>query len=591
MDIGAQLQRGLALHQKGQLLEAGQIYRDILAHDPDQVDALNLMGVVMQAAGDLDTAEALLARACELAPDYFAPFANLGNVLQAAGRANEAIDVFQKALALNEASVETFNNLASAYNDIADHASALDASERALKLLGQFPEALVNKGNALLGLGRAEDAVTAYTDALKLAPGHGNALFNLGNAYVDLEQFEAAVDPYRQSVSQDPGNAEKHFNLANALMKAGQFEKCLEPFETALGLKPGYVDALCNHASALQSLGRSSEALDRLQKALAFQPDSPDLHWNLSLTALQSGDYRLGWSEYEWRWKTKTFADFQRDFDKPAWAGEALDGKTILVHTEQGFGDNIQFCRFIPLLAGAGAKVVMECRPELNRLMATLDGVSARIDLGEALPEYDCHVPLMSLPKLFDTTIETIPSQMPYLKVPDGVAADPTLAQSTGFKVGLAWAGSPTREDNHRRSVIFGDLAPLFGIAGVDLFSLQVGSAREQIAGFDAPPNVTDLTGGFSDFADTAAAIAELDLVISVDTAVLHLTGALGKPGWGLMSQPTGFLWMDERTDSPWYPTLKLFRQPAPGDWPAVMQQVRGALQQLVADNGTVGGV
>jgi tetratricopeptide (TPR) repeat protein len=586
MNAANALQRALALHQQGKLLEAGEIYRDILAKDPDQVDALSLMGVVMQAAGDLETAEALLSRATELAPDYFAPFANLGNVLQAAGRVDAAIDAFRHALELNPKSVETANNLASAMNEVGRFDAALKASERALSLLPRFPEALVNKGNALLGLGQAEEAVAAYRKALKLAPGHGNALFNLGNALVDLERFEDAIEPYSKAVAQDQGNAEKHFNLANALMKADRLDQCLAPFETALALKPGYVDALCNFASALQALGRSADAVKLMQKALAFQPESPDLHWNLALAALQNGDYATGWSEYEWRWQTPTFADFRREFAKPEWDGSALDGRTILVHTEQGFGDNLQFCRFVPMAAAAGGKVVLECRPQLQRLFETLDGVETCIALGDAPPPFEVHAPLMSLPRIFGTTLETIPATIPYLAVPDGVAADPRIAAADGIKIGLAWAGSPTRVDNHKRSVAFRDLVPLIGIDGISLFSLQVGDASEQLAGLNEPPAVTDLSLVFKDFADTAAAVAALDLVISVDTSVLHLAGALGKPAWGLMSQPTGFLWMDARTDSPWYPSIRLYRQPTPGDWSTVVAEVVADLTDVVAAGG-----
>ncbi len=586
MNIAAELQRGLKLHQQGHLLEAGEIYRDILAKDPDQVDALSLMGVVMQAAGDLEIAEELLSRATELAPDYFAPFANLGNVLQAAGRVDEAIGAFRRALELNESSVETANNLASALNVTGQFDAALKASERALRMLPKFPEALVNKGNALLGLGQAVAAVESYEKALEIAPGHGNALYNLGNALVDLERFADAVDPYRQALALDPGNAEKHFNLANALMKADLLDQCLEPFETALALKPGYVDALCNYASALQALGRSGDAVALMQKALAFQPDSPDLHWNLALAALQNGDYATGWSEYEWRWKTPTFADFRREFGKPEWDGAPLQGRTILIHTEQGFGDNLQFCRFVPMVAAAGGKVVLECRPQLTRLFGSLEGVETCVSLGDELPAFDVHAPLMSLPRVFATTLETVPDTVPYLVVPDGISTDARIAAAAGLKVGLAWAGSPTRVDNHKRSVGFRELAPLLGVDGVSLFSLQVGDASEQLAGFNEPPAVTDLSLAFKDFADTAAAVAELDLIISVDTSVLHLAGALGKPCWGLMSQPTGFLWMDERADSPWYPSLRLFRQPKPGDWATVIEAVVAQLRRVVSEGG-----
>jgi len=577
MDHNAELQRALSLHQQGKLLEAGEIYRQILAEDPNHVDALNLMGVVMQAAGDLEMAETLITTATELAPDYFAPFANLGNVFQAAGRVDAAIEAFEKALALNPQSVESANNLASALNEKQDFEGALAASEKALALIAGFPEALVNKGNALLGLGRAEAAVEAFEAALDLAPGHSNANYNLGNAYMDLEAFEAAVEPYRAALAADPKNPEKHFNLANALMKADRLEECLAAFEHALALRPDYVDALCNHASALQSLGRTGDAVARLQKALAFQPDSADLHWNLSLAALQHGDYATGWREYEWRWQMPTFADFKRDFTQPQWDGAEIDG-TLFVHTEQGFGDNLEFCRYVTLAAARAGRVVLECRPELRRLFAGIEGVADTTALGDPTPDCDAQIPLMSLPHAFGTTLETVPADVPYLTVPEGVEADPRVLDAAGLKVGLAWAGSPTRVDNHKRSIALEQLSPLFDVAGVTFFNLQMGPGKEELDAFARRDALVDITDIVTDFADTAANVEVLDLVISVDTSVLHLAGALGKPVWGLMSQPTGFLWMNERSDSPWYPSARLFRQPEPGDWPAVVAAVADAL-------------
>jgi tetratricopeptide (TPR) repeat protein len=582
MNIAAELKRAIAFHQRGELLKAGEIYREILAVDPNQVDALNLMGVVMQAAGDLEMAEHLIKTASELAPDYFAPFVNLGNVLQAAGRLDEAIEAFRRAMKLDPKSVETLNNLASALNAVGNSAEALDAAERALKMLPAFPEALINKGNALLGLGRAEDAVESYRKALKLAPEHGNALYNLANAYMDLDAFAEAVEPYRKSVAQDPGNAEKQFNLANALMKCDRYAESFGHFERALALKPGYVDAHCNLASALQSVGRTGDAIAHLHKALAFQPDSPDLHWNLSLAALQDGNMELGWSEYEWRWKTPTFADFKRDLGKPEWRGEPLDGQTVLIHAEQGFGDALQFCRYASLVAAAGGRVVLECRPQLRRLFSTLAGVDELVDLGEAPPPFDLHIPLMSLPAIFTKSLGIIPADVPYLSAADTFVAMVPIAEASGFKVGLAWAGSPTRVDNHKRSVAFEQLEPLLSCEGATFFSLQVGPGREQLGESDRAADVVDLADGLKDFADTAAAVAALDLVISVDTSVLHLAGALGKPAFGLMSQPTGFLWMNERSDSPWYPTIRLFRQATPGDWQSVVSAAGEALAERV---------
>ncbi|MBT7250211.1 MAG: tetratricopeptide repeat protein [Rhodospirillaceae bacterium] len=583
MSIQEKLSTALAFHQQGQLLEAGELYREILAEDPDQVDALNLMGVVMQAAGDLEVALDLLGRATELAPDYFAPFANLGNVLQASGRLLDAVEAFETALKLNGDSPETANNLSSVQNELGNPIAGLEASERALSLIPQFPEAIINKGNALLALARPVEAVNAYREALTLAPDNARAHFNLGNAYLDLEAYAEAVEPYLKSVTLDDRNAKAWFNYANCLVELDRIDDAVGCFQRALSIEPDYVDALCNLASALQSLGRTGDAIDLLRKALISQPDSPDLHWNLSLTLLQHGDYSQGWREYDWRWKMPTFEDYRRDFDRPKWDGGPLDGRRILIQAEQGFGDCIEFCRYIPMVAAMGGEVVLECRPELNRLLGTLDGVAKRIDLGAPLPEYDVHTPLMSLPRIFNTDLQTVPSDIPYLDVPKDAILDHAVLSATGLKVGLVWAGSPTRRDNHKRSCGLQALTDLMSIERVDYFSFQVGPEASELQNDPLFAGVADIAAGFSDFADTAAAVADMDLIISVDTSVLHLAGALGKPVWGMLSTPTGFLWMNDRLDSPWYPTLRLFRQPQPGDWDSVVAEVCSALEERLA--------
>ncbi len=561
------------------------MYRDVLLEEPDNADALNLLGVVMQAAGDLEMAIELLTRATELTPDFFGSFANLGNALQASGRLDDAVDAFDTAIALNPDSMETANNLASVYNELKRFDEARTAAETALRLYPNFPEALVNKGNALAGLGNLIDAIGAYMSALSLNPSHAGALFNLGNAYADQEQYEAAIAPYERAIAVDVGDADKHFNLAIALLRIDRFAAAVEAFETALALRPEHVDALCNIASALQSLGRTDEAIERLRRAIAHQPDSPDLHWNLALASLQHGDYEAGWREYEWRWQTPTFLAYRRDFQAPEWGGEDFQGRTLLIHTEQGFGDGIQFCRLASQAAKAGGRVVLECRPQLTRLLGSLDGVVELFDLGAPLPTFDVQIPLMNLPRVLGLTLQTVPAEVPYLSVPDGVAVDSRIAEAAGLKVGLAWAGSPTRVDNSKRSCDLAQFAGLFELPEVDFFSLQVGDARGQLETVRAAKNVVDLGQDFSDFADTAAAIQALDLVISVDTSVLHLAGALGKPAWGLLSKPSGFLWMNDRQDSPWYPTIRLFRQPETGDWPMVFAKLRAALDDLAAKN------
>lgn len=582
-DIQQKLATGLSLHQQGNLVEAAQLYQQVLEIEPHNVDGLNLLGLIYQAAGELESAIVLIGQACELAPDYYAPVVNLGNVYQEAGRLDEAADTFRKAITLNPESAAAYNNLASCLNAQGAHEDALSVCVDGLKRDGGMGDLHVNMGNALLGLSKAEEALESFEKSVKFGgQNNPNAWFNMGNALGDLDRFDEACDAFAKAIALEDGNAEMHYNYANALQQEYRFAEAVPHFERAIELRPGYVDAYCNMASAHQSLGNAPKAVELLRHALKDEPDSVDLHWNMSLALLQSGQYLEGWSEYEWRWETPTFADFRREFDKPQWDGGDLGGKTVLIHAEQGFGDGIQFIRYAPLAAKKGGKVIVECRPQLNRLFTSLEGVDQVINLGDPLPDYDVHAPVMSLPYIFKTTEDTIPADIPYLQAPDESQVDAGVFAEDGLKVGLVWAGSPTRRDNLKRSCPVDALADLVSVEGMTFYSLQVGPFEEQLKELPEDADVINLAPSLKDFADTAKALESLDVLVSVDTGVLHLAGAMGKPVLAMMSQPTGFLWMDERTDSPWYPSVKLIRQKAIGEWADVIGGVKDALREMV---------
>ncbi|MBT6094327.1 MAG: tetratricopeptide repeat protein [Rhodospirillaceae bacterium] len=586
MTIADKLQNALQLHQSGNLADAGLLYQEILREDPDQVDALNLLGVVLSTAGKMDAAITLLSRACELAPDFAGPFVNLGNVLQAMGRLDEAVDAFQKGLTLAPEQAETANNLASALNALGRHEEALNSCTQALAGNPNLGAAHVNMGNALLAMDNAKEAVSSYKKALELNPADSTAHFDLGNAQMKLEKFDAAHGSYTRAVSLDFSNAEKHYNLGNACQALDRFDEAISAYDKAIEINPGYIDAICNRGATLQKMDRVDEAIAALRSALEGEPASPDLHWNLSLALLQNGDYAEGWAEYEWRWQTPTFLAYARDFGAPRWDGEALQGRTLLIDAVQGFGDALQFIRYAALVAaGQDGRIIVECRPQLNRLFSAMPEVDACIDLGAELPAFDLYCPLMSLPHVLGDSVPRVPADAPYVRVPEGVPVDTRITDAAGLKVGLAWAGSPTRVDNHKRSCPIGELAPLTQVPGVTLFSLQVGKHRQDMDDLPDGHGIVDLADDLGDFADTAAAVAALDLVISVDTSVLHLAGALSKSAWGLMSKPTGFLWQTDRTDSPWYPSIKLYRQPQAGNWTDMIGTVAADLAQMAADN------
>ena len=575
MDLEQELQRGIDCHKAGQLSDAIRHYRTVLTEDPANVDALNLMSVVALTAGDGHTAASLAAAALEQQPEWFLSHINLGNALQSLGRAEEAIDSFQKAVMLNPRSAEAYVNLSGALNLAGRSETAADMAVQAIMISPDMADAHVNFGNALLALDSPGEAVEAYVKATQLEPENGLAWFNMGNAHMAMGSFDAAIENFRQAIRLGESFV-RQFNLANALTAVLRFEEAVKAYGRALEIEPGNLDATINLAGVLRDMGRLAEAEALLRDALERIPDEADLHWNLALVLLTKGDYAEGWRQYEWRWRTAHFARFVRDFPSPPWQGESLDGLSLLVHAEQGFGDALEICRYVPLLVERAASVTLECRKGLGRLFTTLHPCLTVVEAGEApLPVCDRHVALMSLPHVMGTLLDTIPATIPYLSVPEG-AADFSDLTGAGVRLGVVWSGSATRRDNLHRSLRPHDLA---GLTGCTLFSLQKGDAAAQASDLFDHGRMVDLGPRLGDFADTAAAIAALDLVITVDTAVAHLAGALGKPVWILLPNPTSaFLWMAGRSDSPWYPTARLFRQAEPGDWSPVIGELGQAL-------------
>jgi hypothetical protein len=379
-----------------------------------------------------------------------------------------------------------------------------------------------------------------------------------------------------------------HCDLGIALGAVGEFDEAIAACRQAIALKPDYAGAHNNLGVSLMAVGGLDEAVEAFRRAIALKPDLADAHNNLGMTLLQNGRFEEGWAEYEWRWKTRQhLAGGARRFEAPLWNGEAIGSRVILLHAEQGLGDTLQFCRYAPVVAATG-RTVLEVQPPLVRLLSGLRGVIEVVARGDALPSFDLQCPLLSLPRALGTTLDTIPAATPYL------AADPALARVwrerlsrlDGLRVGLVWAGGKKLDPawaaaDRRRSVALDTMAPLGDVAGVSFVSLQKGEPASQALN---PPNgmaVYDSTADLHDFADTAALIDVLDLVISVDTAVAHLAGALGKPVWLVNRFDTDWRWLLNRDDSPWYPTLRQFRQRAPGDWHSVFLRVREALLQV----------
>ena len=413
-----------------------------------------------------------------------------------------------------------------------------------------------------------------------MEPRHGGLALNRGNALAQLGRFTEAVAQYDAVVAAQPNLAEAHHNRGNALFSLGRTTDAIAAFDRAVSLRADYFKALVSRAVARQALNLHREAMADLDRAIAIERGSADAHHNAALALLTLGDYRRGFEEYEWRWR-RTGMPAPRNLRKPLWLGEyPLARRTILLNAEQGLGDTIQFVRYAPMLARAGARVIVEAPRELAALLARVEGVAGVVARGDPLPLFDVHCPLGSLPRAFATEPASIPAAVPYLKPNEQrlAAWRARLSDIALPRIALAWSGSASHPNDRNRSIALSLLEPIVSLDRINVVSIQ-----RELRGQDAEvlaslPRVTHVGQDFEDFDDTAAVVSLADLVISVDTSVAHLAGALGRPTWILLPFSADWRWMLEREDSPWYPTARLFRQPAPDDWTSVIASMRDEL-------------
>jgi Flp pilus assembly protein TadD len=439
--------------------------------------------------------------------------------------------------------------------------------------------------------GQLDAARKAYERLLRKNPKDPDALNLLGVLFASQGDLTKGIQLMRRAISVLPHFPDAMSNLGKALLDSGQPEAALESCDRALALAPDGAETNNNRGNALLALGRPADALLSYRRALAERPDYAEARTNEGLSLLALGDLPSGWASYEHRWRLPKMQQSASGFAALLWTGEQpVAGKRLLLHAEQGLGDTLQFCRYAPLVAALGAQVVLEVQPPLQQIMSTLQGVSEVIAQGDERPPFDLQCPLMSLPRAFGTTIETIPAEIPYL------ASDPTrvaqwrerLVHHTGRRIGLVWAGNPRRDDaeSHsvdlRRSLPLSAFRSLATLADTVFVSLQKGEPARQVRALSDRLPVIDWSDDLVDFADTAALVQALDLVIGVDTSVVHLAGALGKPVWVLNRFDRCWRWLQDRTDTPWYPAMRLFTQPAPGCWAPVMAELREALSRGV---------
>jgi Tfp pilus assembly protein PilF len=492
-----------------------------------------------------------------------------------AGRLAQAAAGYRQVLALDPRHADSLNFLGVAAAQSGRPAEAVELIGRAIRQRGTVADYHDNLGLALQALGRLDEAGNSHRKALRLDPKHASAHNHFGNVLAKRGQPDEAERHYRATLAINPHHVEALNNLAVTLTAQERPEAALPLLQQALQLHPGYVDAYANLGAALRNLARIAEAEAAFRDGLRRSPDTAPLQYNLASLLLLTGRFAEGWPLYEARLRVPGAPPPR--FTAPQWQGEKLGDRTLLVHAEQGAGDTILACRYLPLLA-ANARVVFEVPAALRRAVKSCAGTAELVARGEKLPEFDLHCPLMSLPLACGTAPDSIPGESPYLAAePDLVAAwRQRLAALPGLRVGLVWAGNPDYADDRRRSIPSALLAPLAATQGISFVSLQ----KPAMA---APLPLADWTEELGDFAETAGLIQALDLVIGVDTAVIHLAGALGRPTWLLNRYDPHFLWLLDREDSPWYPTLRQFRQPAPGDWPSAIAALKAGLSDLAS--------
>jgi tetratricopeptide (TPR) repeat protein len=616
-DAAAIFRQALALHHQDRLAEAEAAYRLVIEIEPDHSESLYLIGVIYHQRGDHVAAVRQIDAALKVNPRNAAAYSNRGLALQELRRFDDALASFEHALAIDPDDADVLMSRGVALMALGRHGDAVASYDRALAISPDHVDALTNRGSALHALGRTVEALASYERALAISPDHPEALANRGVllhalkrdldalASVDralavrprhpetlanrgvvlhaLERYAEALVSFEEALAIAPRYGEALNNRAITLMRLGRHVGALASLDAALAIRPDYAEALNNRGTVLTQLNRHAEALASFEQALAIKPDFAAAHLNEAHARLLTGQFERGWEKYEWRWQNEPLSSRKRNFAQPSWNGtDNIAGKTIFVHAEQGFGDTLQFCRYVPLLAERGAHVIVEVQPELRRLLSGLDGASV-IARGEPLPAFDVHCPLLSLPRAFGTTLATIPP----LRAPPAVPPEllqkwrSRLRPSGRPRVGLAWSGRPTHPNDHNRSIPLSAMLPLFALPA-EFVSLQkeVRSADRAILHARAA-EIADFGSELTDFLETAALLLSIDIVISVDTAVAHLACTLGRPTWIMLPHAPDWRWLLEREDSPWYPSARLFRQPRIGDWASVIQAVCDVLRRL----------
>jgi tetratricopeptide (TPR) repeat protein len=607
----------IAHHQAGRLEQAEAIYREVLTIDPDCVDAWNLLGVMASQTGRFDHAVTLIGQALRLRPEHAEFHYNLAFALQGQGILHAAEAAYRRTLEMDPNHVRAFNGLGNLLQQQGKLEEAANCHRVAVSLSPVSPEVHFNLGNDLKAQEKWNEAIACYEQALRLNPTWGQVHSNLGDALQGRGDWSGAVASYRRALEALPNSAQVHSNLGSAWEKLREWDRATACYYRAVELAPDLVEARLNLGSALhhqgdldaadqhfrhvlrrdannphahnslglvlRDQGRMDEARRSFERAIELKPEYAEAHTNHAMLLLADGEFEQGWPEYQWRWKTKE--TFPRYFAEPLWDGQRLEGKTILLHAEQGLGDTIQFIRYASLVKALGPTVIVESQAPLAPLLASCSGIDKIVAPGEQLPPFDTHAPLLSLPGILKTTLTTVPANCPYL------CADANLVEQwrtklkglEGFRIGINWRGR-TGQGMFRRRDIPPACLSVLAQPNTTLVSLQKDATRQELDAIHSqivyPGDDVDQTHG--PFMDTAAIMRNIDLVITSDTSTAHLAGALEIPTWIALPYVASWQWMRSRGNSPWYPTARLFRQRVPDDWNGVFEEIRGELNKLL---------
>jgi len=583
---------GLGHLRAGRPLDAQVCCEQALAIDTNHADSLHLLGLLSFQAQQYDHAAAWIERAIRLDPKP-AYLSSLGTTLRRQGRFEEARQAFETALRAKPDDAELWKNLGDVLIKLERPDGALIGLRQALKLNPHDADAAYLIAGIFYRSGRFEEAVAHFDLCRKLRPDHALTLQLRGLSLRGLRRYEEFLADSRLAHALDPGDVETRNNIGDALQFLGRYEEALEWFDRALELQPSYIAVLINKASVLQDLHRFDEAVAIYENIKTFDPTNADADWNLSLLHMLTGNFESGWAKREARWH-KTQPHFYPKISQPMWLGEEpVEGKTVLVVSDEGLGDVIQFVRYVPMLANRGARVALLVQDALHPLLSAMPGISLCFPGStEANLAFDMHCPTSSLPLAFGTRLDTIPAALSYLPPPPPERVriwEDRLGPRDRLRVGLVWSGNPTHANDHNRSVPLRMLSRLVDGVDATFVSLQKDPRDGDKATLQTQNTIIDLTVDLTDFVETAALVSCLDLVITVDTSVAHLAAALGRPTWILLAYLPDFRWLLDRNDSPWYPTVRLFRQTETRDYGEVLDRVRSELRALIATNDVSG--